>query len=330
MDILYIVEQGCQLVLSGEQLRILRREEVLNQVPLPLLEGILVFGITQLSTQAIRACLQRRIPVVYLSRSGFCYGRALPMGWPAASLRTYQDASSANWRLSTARQIVQAKVLNGRVLLLRQARRNDALDLKLPIESLTYLTRRLNKVETLQEVRGLEGAAAAIYFPALGSCLKAPFVFSTRSRRPPTNPVNAMLSFGYQVLWNHLLLLIELQGLDPYSGTLHTAHHGNAALASDLLEEFRAPVIDSLMVWLVNTRMVQLERDFEYRDGGCFLNESGRRQFLQAFVHRMSGQVQVDPVLGAIPRWHLLTQQVKLYRQSVLNSDHVYQPYRID
>jgi len=329
VNILYIQEQGAGVSVAGECL-VVRAREGVRQVQIPLLEGVLVFGIVQVTMQAIRACLQQRIPIVYLSRSGYCYGRTLPMGWPIERLGSRQGRLSEEWQLQTARQMVRAKVLNGRVLLMRQARRREGVELELAVRSMGYLAQRLEGAMTLDQVRGLEGAAAAVYFPALGSCLKPPFVFGTRTRRPPTNPVNALLGFGYQLLWNHLLLLVELQGLDPYVGVLHTAHHGHAALVSDLLEEFRAPVVDSLVVWLINTGVVQTERDFEYRNGGCFLNESGRRLFLRSFVGRMSESVTIESAVGTPPRWGFLAQQIKRFRDAVLQPDQGYRPYRID
>jgi CRISP-associated protein Cas1 len=140
---------------------------------------------------------------------------------------------------------------------------------------------------------GLEGAGAVQYFSAFGECLNfTDFVFAGRSRRPLGNPVNAMLSFGYQVLWNHLLALIEIKGLDPYYACLHQGTERHAALASDLLEEFRAPIVDALVLWLINRRIVNTQTDFVHQDGGFYLNDTGRSKYLKAFVQRMEEEIQ--------------------------------------
>jgi CRISPR-associated protein Cas1 len=136
-----------------------------------------------------------------------------------------------------------------------------------------------------------------------------------------------MLSFGYQVLWNHLLSLIELQGLDPYYACLHQGTERHAALTSDLVEEFRAAIVDSLVLYLVNRDMVEADRDFEYHDGGCYLNDSGRKKYLRAFLQRMEEKLQTDR--GKQPRWDLLMQQVKAYKQTVYDPSQLYQPYLI-
>jgi CRISPR-associated protein Cas1 len=186
------------------------------------------------------------------------------------------------------------------------------------------------QADNLERLMGFEGAGAAQYYSAFGECLRhREFVFAGRSRRPPGNPVNAMLSFGYQILWNHLLALIELQGLDPYQGSLHQGSERHAALASDLVEQFRAPIVDSLVLWLVNKNVMDVGRDFVYRDGGCYLSKSGRKKFLNSFVLRMEAEIQTDSGEKQ-PRWDLLNRQVKGYGRFVRNPTEGYHPYRIE
>jgi CRISPR-associated protein Cas1 len=176
---------------------------------------------------------------------------------------------------------------------------------------------------------GLEGAGAAQYFSAFGECLNNPnFIFLARSRRPPGNPVNAMLSFGYQILWNHLLTLIELQGLDPYYACLHQGTERHAALASDLIEEFRTPIIDSLVLWLVNTKIMDANNDFEYHDSGCYLNNSGRQKYIKYFLQRLEEEVQ-NSQEEKQPRWDLMTQQIKAFKDFVYQPSQMYKPYQI-
>ncbi|MEN9216272.1 MAG: CRISPR-associated endonuclease Cas1 [Gloeomargarita sp. HHBFW_bins_162] len=325
MRTLYVVQQGTVLTVTGEQLYLRRGEHRRLVGQLPLLDAVLLLGMVQVTTQAVRACLRHNIPLAYLSRSGWCHGRTWPVGWGERGCYEAQRQVSPAWQVRMAATMVRAKIRNCRTVLLRHYRRYSYGDGERVIDSLQWLAERVGQCQTLDQVRGMEGAAAAIYFPALGECVRGEgFIFLGRSRRPPTNPMNALLSFGYQVLWSHLLLLVELHGLDPRLGTLHTDHHGHCALVSDLIEEFRAPFIDSLVLSLINTKAIQAERDFEYRDGGCFLHEGGRRIFLQAWIRRM------ETKMGQGLRWDVLSQQVKRYRQAVLDSDYIYTPYQID
>jgi CRISP-associated protein Cas1 len=329
MRSLYVSQQNCYVSLQKETLVVKQGESIQGQVQLPLLEQILIFGKSQVSTQAIRACLWREIPIVYLSRMGYCYGRILPIGRGYRQLSRYQQQLTQVERLITARTIVQGKLKNSRVLLRRQRRRQESELLEKVLQSLEHLVSQAGTADNCDRLMGFEGAGAAQYFSAFGECLTNPeFVFMGRSRRPPGNPVNAMLSFGYQVLWNHLLALIELQGLDPYYACLHEGSERHAALASDLIEEFRAPIVDSLVLWLVNKNVMNAQNDFEYRDGGCYLNDLGRKKYLKAFLQRMEEEVQIDDG-DKQPRWHLLTTQVKAYKQFVYNPAQIYQPYLI-
>ncbi|MUH01172.1 CRISPR-associated endonuclease Cas1 [Scytonema sp. UIC 10036] len=328
MRTLYVSQQNCYVSLQQEMLIVKQGETICAEVQLPLLEQVLIFGKSQVSTQAIRACLWRDIPIVYLSRMGFCYGRILPIERGYRQLCRYQQQLSPVEKLVTARAIVQAKLKNSRVLLRRQRKRLESEVLEGALRSLDYLVSQAAEADSWERLMGFEGSGAAQYFSAFGECLtNSEFVFTGRSRRPPGNPVNAMLSFGYQVLWNHLLAMIEIQGLDPYYACLHQGSERHAALTSDLIEEFRAPIVDSLVLWLVNTKAVNAQ-DFEYRDGGCYLNDSGRRKYLKAFLQRMEEQVQTDSEEKQ-PKWDLLTQQVKAYKQFVYNPSHTYQPYLI-
>lgn len=329
MRTLYVSQQGCYVVLQQETLIIKQGETIHAQVQLPLLEQILIFGKSQVTTQVIRTCLWRDIPIAYLSRMGYCYGRVMPIERGYRQLSRYQQQLGVAERLVTARAIVCAKLKNSRIFLRRQLRYQDSERIEQVILSLKYLITQAAEADSWERLMGFEGAGAAQYFSAMGECLKNPeFVFMGRSRRPPGNPVNAMLSFGYQILWNHLLALIEIQGLDPYQACLHQGTERHAALASDLIEEFRAPIIDSLVLWLVNSKIMDANSDFTYRDGGCYLNDLGRTKYLSFFLQRMEEPMLTDSGEQQ-PRWDLLNQQVKAFKQFVYNPAQIYQPYKI-
>lgn len=329
MRTLYVSQQGCYVSLQQETLIVKQGKVILGEVQLPLTEQILIFGKSQVTTQVIRTCLSRDIPIAYLSRMGYCYGRILPIERGYRQLSRYQQQLSVIEQLLVARLIVEAKLKNSRVILQRQQRRQSSEVTALAIQRLNYLLEKAAEADTIERLMGLEGTGAKEYFSAFSECLNHPaFVFTGRSRRPPGNPVNAMLSFGYQVLWNHLLSLIELQGLDPYHACLHQGTERHAALASDLIEEFRAPIVDSLVMYLVNRKIIDVQQDFFYHSGGCYLNDSGRPKYLKAFLQRMEEEIQTDSEEKQ-PKWDLLTQQVKGFKQFVYNPTQLYQPYQI-
>lgn len=225
--------------------------------------------------------------------------------------------------------IVRAKLRNSRVILQRQARQRASETISQAVKQLALFADQVNEADSQQALMGIEGAGAASYFGALSACLINPdFCFTERTRRPPTDPVNALLSFGYQLLWNHLCSLIEAQNLDPYDACLHQGTRKHAALASDLLEAFRAPIADSLMLYLVNHRVVDAESDFTFNQGGCYLNNQGRRKYLRAFIARMEEEIKAGEEEPR-PRWDLLMSEVKAYKQFVYKPKVLFQPYLI-
>lgn len=328
MRTLYLSQQGSCVHLKQELLQVLYDRQLIQEVALPTLEQVMVFGRSHLTVDVIRECLKRNIPIAYLSRQGYCYGRVIAIEQGYRRLGIRQKGMPDEWRMQIARQLVWAKVLNSRVLLMRQIRQRPTPSGEVTLSSLAYLAEQILKAPSAEVLRGLEGSAAYSYFQELGLCLQKPgFSFLHRTRRPPTNPVNAMLSFGYMLLWNHLLTVVDLQDLDPYEGCFHASSERHAALVSDLIEPFRSPIVDSLVLWLVNKGVIQPEKDFDYRNGGCFLGELGRKKYLQAFVQRMEGRIQVED--GEQPRWDLLMQQVRHFKRCVYDPEAKFQPYRI-
>lgn len=258
---------------------------------------------------------------------GYCYGRTIAIERGYRLLSRYQQQVEFYDKLLVAKAIIKAKLNNSKTILQRQLRKKENLDLKDAINSLNYLQKKVNKAEQIDKLMGYEDAGAVTYFSAFGQCLNnSDFIFYSRSRRPPGNPINALLSFGYQVLWNHLLALIELQDLDPYYACLHQNSERHAALASDLIEEFRAGIVDYLVLYLVNKNIINGEEDFSFRDGGCYLNNSSRKKYLQAFITRMEEIITNDHG-NKEPRWDLLMQQVRKIKQFFYSPINSYQPY---
>lgn len=325
MQTLYVAQQGCYVCLEQQKLLIKKAQNQLGEAQLPLLEQVLIFGRSQMTTQAIHACLKNNIPIAFLSRMGYCYGRIMPIERGYRQLSRYQQQLTPQDRLIIAQKIIEAKLRNSRVLLMRQYRTRQKESLDLAIKSLDYFAQKTLKVSSVEQLMGIEGSAAVQYFQALGDCIAyEEFKLMVRTRRPPKNPTNAMLSFGYQVLWNHLLTLIEIQGLDPYYACLHQGSERHAALASDLIEEFRVPIVDSLVLWLINSRVMNIHQDFRYENGGCFLNNQGRKKFLQSWLKRMQQNV------GEQPRWDIITRQIRKYKEFVYHPINFYEPYRIE
>ena len=238
------------------------------EIPIQEVGRILVLGRVQISTSAIEACLERQIPVVFMSQTGDYKGHL----WSSEFCDLPTEAAQFGRRhdrvfqLELARQIVWGKGMNSRITVQRLNRKRKVEGMGAKLKRMEQHLAAVERATDLNELRGYEGAIAKLYFGALGQMITNPgFSLTGRSRRPPKDPVNSLLSFGYTLLAHNVLSLILAEGLNPYLGNLHRSERKEMHLVFDLVEEFRAPVVDSLVLWLVNKRAVR-PTDFTFRD----------------------------------------------------------------
>ncbi len=266
MHALAISEQGTTVHADGDTLVLRRGEFVLRRVRAGELDQVLLFGGVDITSRAMALLLRREVDLVLLTQNGNFRGRLCGRSSKNVQLRLtqYQRATDPAFCLSVARAIVAGKLQNQRQILLRAQRRLQDNDLAAALGNLRVLGQRAAECRDLDVLRGLEGQGAALYFGQFGKLIRNPaFQFSTRTRRPPRDPVNALLSFGYAVLGSTAETEVYRCGLDPMLGFLHQSAYGRPSLMLDLLEEFR-PLIDTLVLRVINRRQVG-ERDFEQR-----------------------------------------------------------------
>jgi CRISPR-associated protein Cas1 len=181
----------------------------------------------------------------------------------------------------------------------------------------------------VEEVNGYEGAGAAQYFAALGQLVDPAFEFSHRTRQPPTDPVNSLLSLGYTLLFYNLYALIVARKLHPYVGHLHLLRDRHPALASDLIEEFRAPIVDSLVLYLVNSKIFTPADFSRLPDGPCLLKDAARKTFIRSFEQKMATQI-THPYTGMVVDYRrCLDLQVSHMAEWIRGEVNAYQPMRI-
>ncbi|MEO0887133.1 MAG: CRISPR-associated endonuclease Cas1 [Cyanobacteria bacterium J06648_10] len=330
MATLYLVQQGTTVKKDYGRFVIRAPEQDTVEVLIREVERILVFGNVQLTTQVMMSCLAAGITVVFLSQLGDYKGHLSSAEGEGmrASMAQFRRSEDEVFRRETARAVVSGKILNAKQLLLRLNRKGK---LESVAEAIAGLQNDMDLVAIAEQVaalRGYEGAAAARYFKALGSLIRNPgFTFSGRNRRPPLDPVNSLLSFGYTLLHNHVLSLILAEGLNPYFGNLHGSERKQVFLAFDLIEEFRAPIVDALVIRLINRKSVS-PTDFTWpnEQGGVYLQGTARRLFLKRFEARMSQPVAHPDVEGMVSYRRVLQLQVKRYKRSLMEGP-LYEPY---
>lgn len=300
MSTLYISKEGAIVRVTGERVQVTLQRERLLDVPMIKVEQLVMLGRVGITSPALRALMEHQIDIVYLSAWGKYLGRFQPplsknLILRKAQFRASDDPAQA---AELARSFVRGKLLNMRTLLQRSARESAEEQITSAIAQLKALSKKLPRVGSVAEIRGLEGAGTAAYFGLFDRLIKAEgWRFNSRSRRPPTDPVNALLSFGYVLLANDLMSACQVVGFDPYVGYLHADRYGKPALALDLMEEFRPVIVDSLVLTLINKRMIAWE-DVEVQPGNVHrMKDRAKRTFLRAYEERKRLEIK-HPVFG--------------------------------
>ena len=326
MSTLYITEPNTVVRLSSRTLQITKGKEKIAQMPLIRLDNILIFGNAQISTQAMAALLEEGIDVSFLSRNGRLRGRLASAMSKNVLLRIaqYERHLDDEFQLDLARTIVKAKIRNGRKVIQRFLNNHPEFDFAKELQLIGETLKKLDNQRSVNSLMGAEGIAGAAYFQAFGQMFLKDFQFQTRTRRPPKDPVNALLSFGYTLLTNEILALITAHGLDPHIGFLHGIVYGRPSLALDIVEEFRHPVIDRFVLSLLNHKKLQ-HNDFEEKENGVYLNTDGRKTFFKYYDELMQRAVR-----GENPRLDLralLKRQVRAIAATIKSSA-PYKPYQ--
>jgi CRISPR-associated protein Cas1 len=327
---LYILEQGTCLCKEQGRFILHQPNETDLELPIREVERILVFGNIQLSSAVIGTCLYKQIPVVFLNHAGQYKGHlwSVERNDLEAERNQFLNHANRDFQLETARSIVWGKLTNSRQLLLRLNRKRKLEAVATAIAGIQRDIDALATVESLDQLRGYEGVTAARYFPALGQLLINPdFAFRERNRRPPKDPVNSLLSFGYTLLFNNVMSLILAEGLNPYVGNLHRSDKKHPELVLDLMEEFRSPVVDTLVVTLINRKTLQLN-DFtcSTETGGVYIADASRRLFIQKFEAGLSQTVKHPDVQEPVSYRRAIHYQVKRYKQRLLKGN-PYEPF---
>ena len=315
------------------------------RVPLVKVDQVVVYGDSTITSPALLALLEQGAEVCFLSYHGHFRGRLSP-GFSKNSLirieqhRAHNDPERV---LNLSRQFVCGKLCNMRTLLLRS---NRKLGDSAVASAAASLRRIIAQVEGLRydgippraedpqagtawgSLLGLEGAGTAAYFGVFGRLLRGEWAFERRVRRPPTDPVNALLSYGYTLLTAKVESAVSLVGLDPYVGYLHSSQYGKPALALDLVEEFRPIIVDSVVLTLLNNGMLK-PADFEEVLGVYRLKDRGRRTFLRIFEERLSTEIR-HPTFGYRATYHrCLELQVRLLAKVLMGEIPAYPPFKV-
>ena len=255
--IVYLTEQGASLTKKGKRLVLKKQGNVLRYIHTHNLEQIILMGSIMLSPSTVHFVLSNNIDTVYMTVHGDYRGRLTSALSKNIELRIkqFKHCDNKEFAMTIAKECVRGKLENYRSLLRRLNQELKIEEMESAIHNIRNTLGKLDNAATIDAVRGHEGYGSAEYFSAFKYGIKNnEFQFTTRVRRPPTDPINALLSFGYTLLLNTMITHIYIAGLDPYLGNLHEVDYGRPSLALDLIEEFRPVIVDSLILKLINKR----------------------------------------------------------------------------
>lgn len=291
----------------------------------------MLFGCSNLSHGAVSLCLQNKIPVLYLSSNGRYFGQLQTTGQAQVKYLIHQVQRSfdGDFILNQAKAIVTAKLHNSRVLLQRMKSRRRKPELQGAIAALAQLIQNVQTASSVEAVLGFEGQGATLYFQAFALLLKEPYEFSKRTRRPPTDPVNSLLSLAYTLMSQQIHSMIEVAGLHTHFGNLHTPRENHPALVSDLMEEFRAFVVDSFVLYLTNGAILKLE-DFTPPDarGGVYLHSDALKIFLKHWEDKLLTEVTHPHTGYKVNYRRCMELQVWEYIACLVGDRDLYRPMR--
>jgi CRISPR-associated protein Cas1 len=344
METIYVMEPGCYVRREGSSLNVVKQGRVIDHIPAEGLKRLILVGYINLTGSVLDFLIRRQVETVFMTPTGRFRARLGIDEHRHVALRRdqYQRLSDPAFALRAARLIVAGKVRNMIHLLLLRGRQYGDQTLRSAGASLKPIVNRLDKAEDLDRIRGLEGIASRIYFQCFGRLIRNDrFSFNGRNRRPPLDPVNALLSFVYTLLTNEVTSAINACGLDPYMGALHEISHGRPSLACDLVEEYRTFLGDRLVLGLVNRNALSPD-DFIFRpaDQKAYADEKEmrarrpvemrppvRRAFLSAYEQMMKRTVNQGTEQGSTTYRWLILSQVRAFGEYLQHPEKAYAPF---
>jgi len=346
MDTVYVAEQGAQICKEGHRLLVKKGGRIIDEIMTADLEQIVLIGNVTLTVPVMDALIRDRVDTVFITQSGRFRGRLLTAYSKNVDLRRqqYMRLSQPDFALQSARSIIRGKLSNMRILIMRYGRRmKDPGDVGRTATRIRALNERLDETRDLDEVRGIEGMGTRHYFSVFSQLISHPdFSFNGRNRRPPKDPVNALLSFGYTLLHNLVETAANIVGLDPYLGALHAVEYGRPSLVCDLVEEFRAFFVDSLVLSMLNRRAISPD-DFVYRDvadGIDYTDEvevrknrpvEMKRVVVRAFIDTFERKMRTKITYGAeghsVTYRYVVEQQARRFARYLIGREETYVPF---
>jgi len=330
--VLYVDEQGAYIRKSMEKIVVAKEGKKLLEIPIVNLDEIVLVGNVNYSSQLLKLLLKKNIRVSYITTYGHYEGSFQPELSKNSKLRILQFRKFIDdkFKLDISKRFVKGKISNMRTLLLRYNQTLFDEDINKVTVSLKKNLEELEEVKTSNEILGLEGISTRNYFSAFNKIFKTTyeFNFEKRKRRPPTDPINSLLSLGYTLLLKDMIGALYIAGLDPYIGYFHVAKYGRPSLALDLMEEFRPIIADSVALTLINKEILKPD-DFKYKLDGCYLKENARSKFYNQYEQRKRERIKHPIFRYILPYFRIFELQARFLAKVLTGEIDEYIPFMV-
>ncbi|MGN0291928.1 MAG: CRISPR-associated endonuclease Cas1 [Lachnospiraceae bacterium] len=325
MAVLYVKEQGSIVKKSGERIIVEKGTEALCDMPVISIENIALIGNVQMTAQAMRLLMERGVDISYFSYDGKYLGHTASDTSKNIFLRfeQYRCYMDLEKRLEMAKKIVRNKIENQISVIQEHSWKEETYDWRKDVRQMKKYQESLKEKKSTNEILGVEGICSNIYFGAFGHMLKCDFSFQGRNRRPPRDPINVIISLAYTFLTKEMCGALDSESFETYLGFLHGIRYGRKSLALDMIEEFRQPIVDRLVILLFNKRMIN-KYDFDLgEDERIVLNEEGFKKFCYEYERWMSGR---NSASGEKSFRNCIREQVADLKRA-MSYDREYRPY---
>lgn len=333
MSCLYVVEQGSKILFDNNQFVVEQVDGSKKFLPGEILESIMIFGNVHMTISVFQRCLRKGIRVSFLSSKGHYFGRLESTSFtnPMRIKKQVYLSDSNEQTLLFSKLILKSKIHNQEVILRRYSR-NSHYDCSKYLRDMKIYENKIDIAKSIQELMGYEGIAARSYFEALSNMVEDEFKFKGRTKRPPKDAFNSMLSLGYTILFYEIYAELENRGIDPYISFTHRIKERHPALVSDLLEEWRAVLIDATVMSLVQGHEISIEEFYcDESEGGVLISDRGLKILIRKIEKKMRSTINYLEYLDSpISFRRCIWWQVKTLAKCIDEEDlSLYQPLKI-
>lgn len=293
MSHIYVTSNGSTVTIDGGRIKVIQKDGLVKSIPKETVESISIFGNSSITTPCMQFLLTEGISVCFFSNTGKYFGRLVSTADNKIDVIKHQIAAFDDkaYSLELGKHIASAKIHNQMILLKRYIKEVTP-ELNRNVGLLKVYKKKVETSEDINQLMGYEGIAARTYFDSVSMIINPDFAFTGRSRRPPRDKFNSLLSFGYTLLMYEIYAKIQIAGLTPYYSIIHSAYGDNPALASDLMEEWRAVIVDSVVLSMIQGNEIKPE-DFQSEEApGIYLTNEGLKKFIKKFERKMNTDIK--------------------------------------